>query len=587
MNAPYRARKPLLSCLLALVLAAPGADARPLFKPGTALPPPSDAPANDPEEDGSGNGKANGPHISVDLMKQVTQRLSADDLEGRAPSTAAEPKVLDYIVAQFKAAGLQPGPQGWLQEVPTVEIAASHQSPLTVAGGKAPLSFTFGDQWVGASYRPVPHTRLKDSPLVFVGYGIVAPELGWNDYAGIDMKGKTAVILVNDPDYATEGEQGLFKGRRMTYYGRWTYKFEEAARQGAAGAIVVHDTFPAAYGWNVVNSSWTGAQYRVQAANNDMDQTQVNAWVQKDVAEKILAAAGKDLATLTKAAQTRGFKPVPLGLTASLSFDNAIRRSTSHNVIGVLHGKAKPDDYVLYSAHWDHLGRCTPDKTGDDICNGAVDNATGVAVLTALAKANAEAGPAARSQVFLAVTLEESGLLGSEYYARHPVFPLDHTVGGVNMDALKPIGRARNYAITGGDKSELSDIVRKELAARGLTETPEVHSERGSYYRSDHFSLAKRGVPMVDIGRGNDLFDGGLAAGEAARQDYNDNRYHQPSDEYSQDWDWSGILEDADLIYAMGRDLADGTTWPNWREGDEFRATRDKSCAAAQGGCGK
>jgi len=567
-----------LSCLIALALSA-SVSAKPLFKPGTALPPPSDV----PQADGPA-GEAT-PAISLDLMKQVTQRLSADDFEGRAPSTATEPKVLDYIVSQFKAAGLQPGNKGqWLQDVPTVEITGQQQSALTVAGGKTPLSFAFGSQWVGASYRVTPKTMVKDSPLVFVGYGIVAPELGWNDYAGVDMKGKTAVILVNDPDYASATEQGPFKGRRMTYYGRWTYKFEEAARQGAAGAIIVHDTFPAAYGWNVVNSSWSGPQYHVQTANDGMDQAQVNAWVQKDVAQKILAAVGKDLATLTKAAQVKGFKPVPLGLTASVSFDNAIRKSTSHNVVGVLPGKTRPDEIVLYSAHWDHLGRCTPDKTGDAICNGAVDNADGVAALTALAKANVAAGPAARSQVFLAVTLEESGLLGSEYYAQHPIYPLDHTVGGVNMDALLPGGRVKDYAMTGGDKSELTDLFRKALTQRGLVEAPETNTEKGGYYRSDHFSMAKRGVPMFAVDRGIDLVVGGKAAGQAANDDYTENRYHQPSDQYSDAWDWSGIMQDVELFYSLGRGLAESDAWPNWRAGDEFRAVRDKSCVG-EGGC--
>ncbi|MGF7156581.1 M28 family metallopeptidase [Novosphingobium gossypii] len=558
-----------LTALVALA-ASMQVSAQPLPK-GTALKPPADAGAQ--------------PDVPVDLMKAVTKRLSADDFEGRAPSTGVEPKVLDYIVAQFKAAGLQPGNKGeWLQPVPTVEMTAGNFTPMTVTGG---LSFKPGADYVAGSYRVTPKSQVKDSELVFVGYGIVAPELGWNDYAGVDMKGKTAVILVNDPDYATEGEQGLFKGRRMTYYGRWTYKFEEAARQGATAALIVHDTFPAAYGWNVVNSSWTGAQYSVQKANDGMDQTVANGWVQKSVAEAILKAAGKDLAGLTKAAQTKGFRAVPLGLKASFGFDNTIRRSTSNNVVGVLPGKTRPDEVVLYSAHWDHLGHCAPQgtKPNDDICNGAVDNADGVAALTAIAKMNAEAGPAARSQVFVALTLEESGLLGSEYYGANPIYPLDHTVGGVNMDALLPAGRAKSYTQTGGDKSELGDLYLKALAARGLTDVPEDHPERGGYYRSDHFSLAKRGVPMFNVERSGDLVDGGTAAGEKAAQDYTDNRYHAPADEYSDNWDWTGITQDVELFYDLGRTLADGTMWPNWRQGDEFRAIRDKACAAATKGC--
>ncbi|WP_241229765.1 M28 family peptidase [Tsuneonella rigui] len=523
---------------------------------------------------------------SIPLMQEVTKRLSQDDFEGRAPSTAVEPKVLDYIIAKFKQAGLQPGNHGeWLQDVPTVEITGSNYTPLTVSGGAKPLNFSFGDQYVAASYRVTPQTRIQNSPLVFVGYGINAPELGWNDYAGIDMKGKTAVILVNDPDYAMEGQDGLFKGRRMTYYGRWTYKYEEAARQGAAAAIIVHDTFPAAYGWNVVNSSWTGAQYYVQTADDGMSQTMANGWVQKPVAEAILGAAGKNLASLTAAAQRKGFKPVPLGLTASFGFDNAIRKANSHNVVGILPGTTRKDEYVLYSAHWDHLGRCTPDSTGDDICNGAVDNATGVGAITALADANRRAGPTARSQVFIALTLEESGLLGSEYYAQNPIYPLSQTVGGVNIDALQPGGRARDYAMTGGDKSELTDLFRQVLGEQGLLESAEDSPEKGSYYRSDHFSFAKRGVPMFDLGRGNNLVSGGTAAGDAAAKDYVENRYHQPSDEYSDSWDWAGMTEDLALYFRLGRLLAEGTTWPNWRASDEFRAVRDKDCAAHTAGC--
>ena len=569
----YRRTSLTLASMAAIALAALApAHAKP-FPKGTALPPPEGAVA---------------PAISLDLMKQVTQRLSADDFEGRAPSTEVEPKVLDYIVAQFKAAGLKPGNKGeWLQTVPTVEITGGNYTPLTVTGAGAPLSFSFGDQFVAASYRVTSQTRIKDSELVFVGYGINAPELGWNDYAGIDMHGKTAIILVNDADYAAATEEGPFKGRRMTYYGRWTYKFEEAARQGATAALIVHDTFPAAYGWNVVNSSWTGAQYYVQSPDDGMDQTQANGWVQKPVAEAILKAAGKDLAALSEAAKIKGFRPVPLGLKLSLGFDSAIRKSTSHNVVGVLPGRTRPDEYVLYSAHWDHLGRCTPDPDGDDICNGAVDNATGVAALTALAKANAQAGAAARSQVFVALTLEESGLLGSEYYGANPVYPLDHTVGGVNMDGLMPAPRSRSYAMTGGDKSDLTGLFRAALAERGLTEVPEEHSERGHYYRSDHFAMAKRGVPMFAVDRSTDLFEGGTAAGEKISQAYTDDDYHAPSDEYSESWNWDGVVEDAELYYDLGRTLADSDAWPNWNPGDEFRAIRDKSCAAAKGGCRK
>jgi Zn-dependent M28 family amino/carboxypeptidase len=520
----------------------------------------------------------------VPLMRDVVRTLASDAFEGRAPATRAEPKVLDAIIARFKAAGLQPGAQGgWLQDVPTVAIAGLNRTPLMISGKGAGLSFAYGSQFVAGTYREVPHVALTDAPLVFVGFGIKAPELGWDDYAGIDMHGKIAVILINDPDYWMADEQGPFKGRRMTYYGRWTYKFEEAARQGAAGALIIHDTFPAAYGWNVVQSSWSGTQRFVASADHGMSQTQVNGWIRQDVAASIFAAGGQDLAALALAARNRGFHAVPLGLTASLAFDNTIDHALSHNVAGILPGTQHPDQVVLYSAHWDHLGHCPPDAKGDDICNGAVDNATGVAALIALAEANVQAGPAPRSQVFIALTLEESGLLGSEYYARHPLYPLAMTVGGVNMDALPAYGAARDYALTGGDKSDLTDLFHTALALEGLHEAREDHVERGHYYRSDHFSFAKRGVPMFDISRGHDLVIGGTAAGDAAAEDYNAHRYHQPGDEYADTWDWSGIAEDVRLYYRLGRMLATGDTWPNWRKDDEFRAVRDKDRADRAG----
>ncbi|MDP3906607.1 M28 family metallopeptidase [Novosphingobium sp.] len=518
--------------------------------------------------------------VSEKTLEEMVRTLSSDEFEGRAPSTAGEDRTVAYLIEKFKAAGLQPGNNGsWTQDVPTVEITGQNSAGLAVTGGKETLLFAPGKDFVAGSYRVTPKTDIRDAELVFVGYGINAPELGWNDYAGIDMKGKIAVILVNDPDYAQADENGLFKGRRMTWYGRWPYKFEEAARQGAAGALIVHDTFPAAYGWNVVESSWTGAQYFVAKPNDAMDQTAANGWVQLDVAKQILSAAGQDLLQLSAAAKVKGFKPVPLGLKASLKFDNQIRRSQSRNVIGVLPGKKRPDEVVLYTAHWDHLGRCKADATGDDICNGAVDNATGTAMLAALAEANVKAGPTDRSQVFLAVTLEESGLLGSEFYAQNPVFPLNKTVGGVNMDALMPGQPARDVQVTGGDKSDLTRYLKAAMGAMKLTLAPEEHIERGYYYRSDHFSLAKRGVPMFYVGRGSDWVPGGKAIADAAGGKYTKDDYHQPSDEYDGKWDWSGIVQEGELYYRLGRMLAMTTDWPNWHPTDEFREVRDKSRA--------
>lgn len=521
------------------------------------------------------------PEISIDRMKEAVRVLSSDEFEGRAPGTPGEEKTTAYLVEQFKAAGLQPGNKGsWFQDVPLVEITARDYTPLTVTGGVAPLSFKHGSDFVGATYRVTPRIDLKDSELVFVGYGINAPEKGWNDYAGIDMRGKTAVILINDPDYAAESLEGPFNGRAMTYYGRWTYKYEEANRQGAAAALIIHDTFPAAYGWNVLESSHSGPQAYAQSADDGASQTLANGWIQQSVAQKILASAGQNLAALSAAAAKPGFKPVPLGVKANLAFENDIRRFASKNVIGVLPGNKRPDEYVLYTAHWDHLGRCKPNEAGDDICNGAIDNATGTAALAALAEAHHKIGAPARSLVFLAVTAEESGLLGAEYYGANPVYPLDRTVGGVNMDALSLAGPAKNVIVTGGGKSELDGVLAKALAAEGRTATPDPSPEKGFYYRSDHFSLVKRGVPMFYVKGGDDLVNGGTAAGEAFAKDYNANRYHGPDDEYQPDWDWSGALTDLRIYYRLGRDLAESNAWPNWLPDDEFRRTRDESLAA-------
>ncbi len=520
------------------------------------------------------------PDISIDTMKRVTKELSSDAFEGRAPGTAGEEKTLALLTAEFAKLGLKPGNKGsWLQDVPLVEITAKNVSPLTFTGGKSAVSAAYGPEMVIGTYRVVPHIAVKDSPVVFVGYGINAPEKNWNDYAGLDVKGKTVIILVNDPDYETAGLDGPFGGRAMTYYGRWTYKFEEAARQGAAAAIIVHDTVPAAYGWNVVQSSWTGAQQVADAPDGNMRAAPAIGWLSNDKAKALMASAGQDLAALTAAAKKPGFKPVALGVKASLSFDNTLRKHASKNFIAILPGKARPDDYVLYTAHWDHLGRCKPAPDGDDICNGAVDNASGTAALVALAEAHVKAGVPDRSLAFLAVTAEESGLLGSKYYGENPVLPLANTVAGVNMDALSVAGAAKNVIVIGKGKSDLDASLDRALAVEGRVATQEPTPEKGFYYRSDHFSLAKQGVPMLYFEGGDDLVVGGTAAGAAAAKDYEEHRYHGPKDEYDPSWDWTGIASDLRLYYTIGRELAESNAWPNWVAGDEFRAARDKSRA--------
>jgi Zn-dependent M28 family amino/carboxypeptidase len=519
------------------------------------------------------------PAIPLDTLQTVTRELSSDAYEGRAPGSRGEQMTVDYIARRFQAAGLQPGNNGsWFQNVPLVEIAAQGSPTLRVAGGGQPLSFAYRRDMVAGTYRVQPHVSVRDSDVVFVGYGINAPERGWNDYAGLDVRGKTVIILVNDPNWQTPGTEGPFGGRAMTYYGRWTYKFEEAARQGAAAAFIVHQTEPAAYGWNVVENSWTGPQHYLDRAGGNMDQTVVNGWLTNDAARRLLAAGGQDLDALTARARQPGFRPVALGsLRASIDIDSSIERQQSRNVIGVLPGRTRPNEYLFYTAHWDHLGLCAQGRP-DPICNGATDNATGVAALVALAQAHARQRPE-RSIVFLAVTAEESGLLGSRYYAENPIFPLAQTVGGINMDSLNMAGATRDFVAIGAGKSEMERVLQRVLAERGVRLSPDPNPEAGYYFRSDQFSFARVGVPFLYGRGGEDLVNGGPAAGRAWSQDYRANRYHQPADEFLTTWDWQGAVNDLQIYQAVMSRLANGRAWPNWFEGDEFRSVRDRSRA--------
>jgi len=520
---------------------------------------------------------AKAPSVPVQTLKDVTRILSSDAYAGRAPTSPEEAMTIRFITDRMAKAGLKPGNRGsWVQDVPMVEISTS-PSPMTfTVDGKPPLALAYKTDMVIGTQQVRPKVAVTNSEVVFVGYGINAPQLGWNDYAGIDVKGKTVVILINDPDWETTSLSGTFGGRAMTYYGRWTYKYEEAARQGAAAAIIVHDTEPAAYPWDVVLSSWAKPRLNLDAANDHMDESAAIGWMTGDAAARLFALGGQDFALLRVAAKAKGFTAVPLGSTMSITLDNAIRRQASMNVIGILPGRVRPNETVLYSAHWDHLGRCEAVK-GDGICNGAVDNASGVAGLIAVAEMAGKAGPAARSQVFLAVTAEESGLLGSKYYAEHPIYPLRTTVGGVNMDGLNVTGRTRDVTIVGVGKSELDDYVTRWAAKGGRRITPESTPEKGYYYRSDHFSLARLGVPMLDAGSGDDLVVGGVKAGRAASDDYTVNRYHKPQDEYRPDWNWDGAVQDLTMYYGIGHELATGNAWPNWAPTAEFRAIRDSS----------
>ncbi|MCA1748453.1 MAG: M28 family metallopeptidase [Sphingomonadales bacterium] len=531
------------------------------------------------EQDARIDTPAANPQISVETLRGLTETLSSDEFEGRAPGTRGEELTVELLAERFAAAGLEPGNgDSWYQEVPLVELTADPDSArLSYSGGGETRSLDYGEEMVIWTKRVTGSIDVENAEMVFVGYGINAPERGWNDYEGIDVTDKVVVILVNDPDYQSPTNDGTFDGRAMTYYGRWTYKYEEAARQGAAGAIIVHDTEPASYGWNVVESSWTGPQLDMDAEDNHMDRLPFEGWVTNEVARAMFEAAGKDLATLSTAARQQGFRAVPLGLTASAHLESSIRRQASRNVVGILPGATRPDEYILYTAHWDHLGRCTPDETGDDICNGALDNATGTAGLVALAEAHAAAEPLDRSLVFLAVTAEESGLLGSAYYADDPVFPLAQTVGGINMDGLNIVGPSRDVVVVGGGKSELEEILARAAEAQGRVIRPEPSPEAGYFYRSDHFSLARRGVPMLYAESGEDLRNGGPEAGHAASMAYREAHYHAPSDEYDRGWNWAGAIEDLELYYTIARELAESEAWPNWYEDAEFRAARDAS----------
>ena len=512
------------------------------------------------------------------------ERLASDEFEGRAPRTPGERRTVEYLEQQFRAAGLEPGVGGgYLQEVPLVEIATHADPTMELEGRSGSLSLRYGDEMVVWTRRPVPESRLRDTEVVFAGYGIVAPEYDWNDYAGLDVRGKIVLVLVNDPGYATQ-DPALFTGNAMTYYGRWTYKFEEAVRQGAAGLFVIHETRPAAYPWDVVRNGAAKPQFDLRLEDAASRRLALEGWVTHEAAARLLALAGQDYETLKQAAAKRGFRAPALGLTASVGVRNDVTYGTSCNVVGRVPGQERPAEHFVYTAHWDHLGTL-PDASADAdrIFNGAADNATGVAALIEIGRAFAAARPRPqRSLLFVAVTLEESGLLGSEYFAANPPVPVAQMVGGLNMDNLAPIGPARDVTVLGYDASELQDYLARAAARQGRVLAREPTPEKGLFYRSDHFNLAKRGVPMLYPKSGVDSVANGADLGRAWLDDYVANRYHKPSDEYDPGWDVRGTLEDLALYYDVGLALANSDDWPNWRAGNEFRAIRDASRPAAR-----
>ena len=506
--------------------------------------------------------------------------LSSDAFEGRAPGTEGEKKTLAYIEQQFRAAGLKPGiGDSFLQPVPVVEIMPHADAAMQLAGpnGKS-LALRSSDDVVVWTKRPVPSSGLANAEVVYAGYGIVAPEYGWDDYAGLDVRGKLVLALVNDPGYATQDAK-LFTGNAMTVYGRWDYKFAEAVRHGAAGMLVIHETRAAGYPWDVPRNGATKPQFDLRIDDYAAQRLALEGWITEDAASRVLSTAGMDFATLKKSSSVRGFEGKATGLTASMSVRNDVRNATSYNVVGTVPGSKRPGEAFVYTAHWDHLGKAANAKPGEDaIFNGAQDNATGVSALIELGRAFAATKPRPeRSVMFVAVTAEESGLLGSEYFAAHPPIPVAQMVGGLNMDNLYSVGKTRDITVIGSGRSELEDDLRAAAAKQGRVPVQEPSPEKGFYYRSDHFNLAKVGVPMLYTKAGVDSPTRGADYGKRWLEDYTAKRYHQPSDEYSADWDVSGTLQDLQLYYEVGLGIVNSSRWPNWRADSEFRAIRDKS----------
>ena len=525
--------------------------------------------------------------FSPQRLAEIDKTISADDYEGRGVNTPAETKTVNFIIDQFRSAGLQPGgdlvngKRKWTQDVPLLQSELTGDPLVTVQTPAGSLRLTQSNEIaVRSPQNGQSQIRIENAPLLFVGYGVSAPERNWDDFKGQDVRGKVIVVLVNDPDF--EGGEGNFGGKAMTYYGRWTYKYEEAARRGAAGVMIVHETAPAAYGWNTVKNSNTNTQFDIVRQNPSASHTPFETWIQRDVAVQLFKNAGLDFDQAKQAAKRRDFRPIDLKSTVSATANAKVSTITSHNVVGLLPGKKYPDETVIYSAHWDHLGVGLPDAKGDKIYNGAVDNATGISALIEQGRAFARGPRPDRSIVFLAVTAEEKGLLGSEYYATHPLFPLAKTVGVLNTDSLGVWGPAKNFSISGTAKLDLLDDLIAAGKEQGRYFTTDPHPETGGFYRSDHFSFAKQGVPALSFGSGRDLATGGLARGEELAADYTSKRYHQPADEFNPQWDFSGMAQDANLLHIVGVRLANSREWPNWSQDSEFRAARDRSAAERQ-----
>jgi Zn-dependent M28 family amino/carboxypeptidase len=520
--------------------------------------------------------------ITPDALLAHIKTLASDEFEGRSPGTKGEELSIKYISDQFRSIGLKPGnPDGsYFQEVPLAGIKSEPKMILAVAG-KPPVELKYPDDFVASSARLQPEIKVDNSDLVFVGYGVVAPEYGWDDYKGVDVRGKTILMLINDPPVPdpkdpSKLDEKMFKGKAMTYYGRWTYKYEIAAQKGAAAAIIIHETEPAAYPWQVVRSSWAKENFELDNPNKNADVVSARSWITIDVAKKLFADCGQDFDALKRSAVTKDFRPVALNAKANIDIKQALRSFKSHNVIGKFEGAdpALKDEFIIYTAHWDHLGR-HPELQGDQIFNGAVDNASGDAAVIALASAFPKADPAPkRSILFMCTTAEEAGLLGAKFYAEHPLYPLEKTLADINIDSMNVWGKARDIEDTSWGFSTMDDALAEAAKRQGRVAIPNARPEKGSIYRADNFEFSKVGVPSLYIGKGEHLVsrppNGPLRSDEFDLKDY-----HQVTDEVHADWDLSGAVQDVDLLFEVGYQIANADKLPEWKPGNEFKPKRD------------
>ena len=515
--------------------------------------------------------------FTVESLEEKIKTLSSDEFMGRKPFTEGETKTLEYLQSEYKKIGLEPGNgSSYLQEVPLMEITTSADSLMTVEGPKGKFDLKGLDDYVIWTQNPG-GTSLENAEFVFAGYGIVAPEYNWNDYEGLDVKGKVVMVFVNDPGFGTN-DSTFFKGNTMTYYGRWTYKFEEAARQGAKGCLVIHDDVPASYGFWVVQNSWNTSKLYLDSRGKTQSTCDVEGWISLPATKKLFEAAGIDYTEKLAAAHKTGFKGEPLGLKATTSLKVSAEYNTSYNIVGKITGSERPEEYIIYSAHWDHLGVGNPDEEGDSIYNGALDNASGTAAMLEIAKgfASLKTKPE-RSVVFLAVTAEEQGLLGSEHYAENPIYSKEKTVANINIDGVNAKGKMKDIALVGRNQSVLEDYLQEESKKVNRYAAPDPNPEAGYYFRSDHFNFAKIGIPSLYTHSGVDHAEKGKEYGLEISDEYRAKHYHKPSDEYNpSQWDLASSLDDIKLLFQVGKRIAFETTWPKWKEGSEFKAIREE-----------